>query len=204
MFLDLDGTLADSIRVMRSAYESFLNRYGVSPTRTEFDQLNGPPLHEVVRLLKVAHSLCQDECELQSEYIKILDELYGAVQPCPGAIDLLRKAKRNDCVVGVVTSNSATRTQRWLSQVHLSPYVDFVVSGEEVERGKPSPEPYLLACKRAHYPSEEAIAIEDSFLGVCSARGAGLTTFVVTGDTSSWPQGTLTVASLTELSKLLW
>jgi beta-phosphoglucomutase len=206
MFVDLDGTLADSILVMRTAYERFLELYNVSPTRGEFDQLNGPPLSEVVRLLRRTHSLNVEESELQSTYTRILDELYDVIRPSLGAVDLLQKATINRCIVGVVTSNSAQRTHRWLKRTCLSHYIDFVVSGDDIKCGKPHPEAYLEACQRARRPSVEAIAIEDSPLGARSAIDAGLRTFVVTSSSSStiWPHGVLPVASLSELATLLW
>jgi hypothetical protein len=54
ILIDLDGTLADSLLVMREAYRLFLDDFQVHGTDDEFSSLNGPPLVEVVRRLKVA------------------------------------------------------------------------------------------------------------------------------------------------------
>jgi HAD superfamily hydrolase (TIGR01509 family) len=206
MFIDLDGTLADSILVMRTVYETFLAQLGIAPAQSEFDRLNGPPLAEVVRLLRNRHSLSEGQGELQSRYERILDQTYDNVRPSPGAIDLLQKAKTNACTVGVVTSNSAARAHRWLEHVNLSRFIDFVVSGDEVKSGKPHPEAYLRACERARCPSAAAIAIEDSPQGARAAIDAGLKTFVVSADSNSttWPQEVFAVSSLHALADLLW
>jgi HAD superfamily hydrolase (TIGR01509 family) len=206
MFIDLDGTLADSILVMRAAYESLLASLDIVPTQSEFDQLNGPPLSEVVRLLKIRHSLGQDASELQRRYDRILDQNYDHIRPCPGAIDLLQKAKINACTVGVVTSNSAARTHRWLERVNLSRFIDFVVSGDEVMHGKPHPEAYLRACERGCCSPAAAIAIEDSPQGARAAIDAGIKTFVIAAESHSktWPQEALAVGSLHALADLLW
>jgi len=206
IFIDLDGTLADSMFMMRAAYDTFLDRYHVVSTDAEFDRLNGPPLSEVVQQLKVAHSISEGEEELLTTYANILDQTYADVSPCLGASDLLKKAKDNSCIVAVVTSNSALRAHRWLQTTCLSPFVDFVVSGDEVQFGKPNPEPYLQACKRASCPSAEAIAIEDSLQGARSAVEAGLKTFVVTRelDPEIWPREVVAVDSLAELADRLW
>jgi HAD superfamily hydrolase (TIGR01509 family) len=206
IFIDLDGTLADSMLVMRAAYDTFLDRYDIVSTNAEFDCLNGPPLAEVVQRLKIAHSIIEGEDELLATYANILDHSYAHVSPCLGAGDLLRRAKDNSCIVAIVTSNSGLRTHRWLQTTRLSPFVDFVVSGDEVQFGKPNPEPYLRACKRASCPSAETIAVEDSPQGARSAVEAGLKTFVVTRELApeTWPREVVAVDSLAELAEGLW
>ena len=54
-----------------------------------------------------------------------------------------------------------------------------VVSGEEVSRGKPHPDPYLLAADRLGVAAPDCIAIEDSVTGATSARDAGCAVLVV-------------------------
>src|SRR5688572_8005467 len=57
LLLDFDGTLADSLGVMRSVYDQFLLSHDKEPSDAEFESLNGPPLFEVVRRLKCTHGL---------------------------------------------------------------------------------------------------------------------------------------------------
>lgn len=150
ILLDLDGTLADSLAVMYQVYQQFLKQFHCTPTDDEFNSLNGPPLSEVVRRLKLSHTLEGDEKVLLSNYFKIIDYTYASVKPSTGAVDLLKKAKENCCTIGIVTSNTKKRTQTWLETVHLSHMIDFIVSGDEVKKGKPHPEPYIIASKKRH------------------------------------------------------
>lgn len=76
ILIDLDGTLADSLSVMRIAYRRFLEQFQVEPTDAEFDSLNGPPLPEVIRRLKVSHALKDDEQLLLAGYYDIIDQAY--------------------------------------------------------------------------------------------------------------------------------
>ena len=180
ILIDLDGTLADSLAVMRLAYQQFLEGFQVQGTDDEFASLNGPPLHEVVRRLKANHSLAGDTDALTAKYFHIIDQLYDGVSPSPGARELLTKAKEHGCLVCIVTSNSTKRTQGWLTLVGLAQCVDFIVSGDEVKLGKPHPEPYLLASHRVDCPITGIIAVEDSIQGGQSAIAAGLKTYLVT------------------------
>jgi HAD superfamily hydrolase (TIGR01509 family) len=180
ILIDLDGTLADSLSVMREAYQRFLGDFQVCGTDNEFSSLNGPPLVEVVRRLKAAHALPYDADTLATKYFEIIDELYRRVSPSIGATQLLSAAKAHDCRVAIVTSNSYERTSSWLARVGLTGFVDFIVSGDQVKYGKPDPEPYLLASRKVDCPVNRIIAIEDSIQGATSAIGAGLYTYLLT------------------------
>jgi HAD superfamily hydrolase (TIGR01509 family) len=207
ILLDLDGTLADSLSVMRLAYREFLEKFYVEPTDSEFDLLNGPPIAEVVRRLKAVHALEGDEAALRASYFAVIDRAYAGVAPCVGANELLQKARLKHCTVGIVTSNSTKRTQAWLETTGLAHLIDFIVSSDEVQHGKPNPEPYLLASKRASCPSSMIVAVEDSLQGAQSAVDAGLKTFILTEQISrrpSWPQNIVPIRSLSSLAEQLW
>ena len=206
ILLDLDGTLADSLSVMRVAYRLVLEKFQAVPTDAEFDSLNGPPLAEVVRRLKLSHALECNEEVLFDTYTDVIDQAYTAVAPCPGAIELLQKARVNGCVVGVVTSSSSKRTYSWIQTIGITHMIDFVVAGDEVEYGKPHAEPYLIATGKTSCPSDKIIAVEDSPQGALSAIHAGLKTFILIreGSNDRCPKDAVPIRSLTELAQQLW
>ena len=206
LLIDLDGTLADSLSVMREAYQVFLDDFQVCGTDAEFASLNGPPLKEVVRRLKVTHGLTHEVEQLTARYFEIIDRLYGDVSPTHGARQLLSTAQSQNCRVAVVTSNSSERTSAWLSRVGLTGFVDFIVSGEQVKYGKPDPEPYLLASQIVDCPVDRIIAIEDSVQGATSAIGAGLYTYLLTPACKApfAHEGAVPVLSLEHIADDLW
>jgi phosphoglycolate phosphatase-like HAD superfamily hydrolase len=57
LFLDLDGTLADSLSLMRANYDRLLARHDRQGSDAEFDRMNGPPLSLVSQELIRAHGL---------------------------------------------------------------------------------------------------------------------------------------------------
>lgn len=205
ILLDLDGTLADSLSVMRLAYQMFLKQFERKPTDDEFDSLNGPPLLQVVRHLKISHSLSDDIDVLLANYFGLIDRVYCNVKPGFGAVNLLLKARKHQCIIGVVTSNTRKRTQFWLETVCLSHMIDFIIPGDEVTQGKPHPEPYIIASKKTSYKLSEIVAIEDSPQGAQSAINAGLKTFVLNPDKNhSWPEEIKQICSLAQVAKQLW
>jgi sugar-phosphatase len=171
----------------------------------EFDRLKGPPLVEVVSRLRVSHRLSASRIDLERLYAELVDEAYAHVALMPHAAEVLAAAKRADWIVGVVTSNGMKRTRAWLERARLSPYVDLVISGDDVSRGKPDPEPYHLALERAGADPALSIAVEDSLQGAAAARGAGLSTFLLLESDAHalGREGLRSIGSLAELLPVL-
>jgi len=196
IFLDLDGTLANSLKVMRIAYNSFLDRFGKLGSDAEFSYLNGPPLSEIVQYLGAKHELSKPHEELLTVYRQIIKELYLDVIPNAGATDLLNKAKLSGHKTGVVTSNSIEQARHWLRQVDLIEKIDIIVASDDVRCGKPAPEPYLLALERAECAARKSFAVEDSLSGARAALSAGIPTFLLSSDPDGTLPGTMTVSNL--------
>jgi HAD superfamily hydrolase (TIGR01509 family) len=204
-FADLDGTLADSLLVLRDAYRGFMARVGRPDSDAEFELLKGPPVPAIVAQLRASHGLEQSASELERIYRELVDEAYRSVDPMPHAAEVLAAAGRAGWVVGVVTSNGALRTRAWLERTRLSASIDLVISGEDVSRGKPDPEPYRQAIARAGCDPAQSIAVEDSLQGAAAARAAGLAIFLLgphQGSAASQP-GVCAIGSLAELLPVL-
>jgi HAD superfamily hydrolase (TIGR01509 family) len=199
LFLDLDGTLADSLSLMREVYRLFLEKYSRTPSNDEFDAMNGPPLVEVVKSLAIIHGLDSTLEDLLSEYNCLIDNVYGLVSPSPNARALLEEARKRGWVIGIVTSNDEKRTREWLNKNGLISLVDSVVTGTDVTNGKPEPDPYLLALERSGCVASLAIAVEDSPQGAQSAIRAGLRTFGYERNLKEWPKNVHRITDLCQL-----
>ena len=96
----------------------------------------------------------------------------------PGAVELLSSVRAAGVRCGLVTMSY----QRFVAPIlaHLPPEsFSVVATGEQVEQGKPHPEPYLTAAAALGVPPEECVAIEDSNTGAKSAEAAGCLVLVV-------------------------
>ncbi|MBF0525058.1 MAG: HAD family phosphatase [Deltaproteobacteria bacterium] len=184
LFADLDGTLAQSLHFMRRVYHDFLIRYGAKGDDREFDELNGPPLTQVVARLKDRHGLSPSLTELVRHYHQMIITDYARqAAPAPGAERLLSWARQKLLYTAVVTSAPGGIAKDFLNYHKLDDYVDLVIGVEDVSRGKPSPEPYLTALARLGINSAAALAVEDSATGVKSAGTAGIFVIGVAGPT---------------------
>ena len=190
LFLDLDGTLADSVPVMRDAYDRFLANFGKTGSEHEFDRLNGPPMRRVVAALRRGHGLEASLPELRRAYAALVAKAYRRVEPNPGADILLRAAVKADWTVGVVTSARQRTAEAWLRRTGFGGRVSVVIGAEKGGAGKPHPDPYLAALEAARCGAAQSIAVEDSPLGATAAVAAGLRTWVLCarpGDVPGWP-----------------
>ncbi len=206
LLLDLDGTLVDSLGVMKDVYVRFMKSCGRKGSDAEFDRLNGPPLDEVVRILKETHGLEAPLEDLRARYHGMADAVYLGAQPAPDARALLESAKKRGWTTGVVTSNTEARTRAWLARAGLDGLIDVVVGGDAVARGKPAPDPYALALKRAKCAADMALVVEDSAQGAAAALAAGIATLALAHDPNKppdWPQGVTVVADLAAVRRRL-
>jgi len=179
LFLDLDGTLADSLPALRHAYHGWLAGFGRQGSDEEFEACNGLPLPEVVRVLRAAHGLEGEPTSLGRAFLREVARAHAASPPHPGARELLETARTRAVPVAVVTSAPAEAARRWLAARDLSALVDHVVGGGDVARGKPAPDPYRRALDLCGCAPPASLAVEDSRTGVLSAVAAGLPTLVV-------------------------
>ena len=196
--IDLDGTLADSLPALRSAYHAFLRSHGRVGSDADFERYNGPPLDVAVRLLVEDRHIDGAFEPLLDEYRALVTAAYQrSAALAAGAAALLDTCAELGLRLALVTSAPAELAQAWLEAKELRDRFDVVVTGDDVARGKPDPQPYqralrLLGVKRA-------IALEDSAAGVCSALAAGVLC-VALGD---HPGAAVCVGSLHEATAVI-
>ncbi len=201
LFLDFDGTLADSLSAMRTVYDNFLISHGKQPKLEEFQELNGPPLKEVVTTLKETHSLPGSANDLYEQYLDLVKLAHSTSAPAAGALDLLMTAKEHGWTIAIVTSSNQADVWAWLKFNGLSSYITNVVGGDDVKCGKPDPEPYLLALSITNCEVDISWSVEDTSIGATSALSAGLKTFVIASepDYTIMPTGVTIIDNLSSL-----
>lgn len=92
----------------------------------------------------------------------------------PGVCELLRHLRGKGLKMAVATSTRRERTMRLLNRTGLLEYFGAVVCGDEVERGKPDPAIFLLACEKLGVEPDEPVIFEDSVNGLRAAIAAGI------------------------------
>ena len=92
----------------------------------------------------------------------------------PGAGELLHALSNSDVSLIVATSSSRDGAAKKMRTTQIDHYFDHVVTGDDVERGKPDPAIYLQAMSKVSANPSMCLALEDSDNGVSSAKAAGM------------------------------
>lgn len=93
----------------------------------------------------------------------------------PSVKEVFKRLKDKNIKIAIASSSGKKDIQRMLEQCELGGYIDFVISGEECMKSKPEPEIYIKTVRALGLTETEALAVEDSTLGIRAAKAAGLT-----------------------------
>lgn len=176
VLFDLDGTLIDSIPLIRESFRHACRTVlGVTLPDEVLLSRVGMPLERQMR------AIAPDRAD---ELVRVYREHNHArhdamVRAYPGAAELLATLKAAGKKVGVVTSKSSPLARRGLAVAGLDEFVDCLVAADDVVAHKPDPEP-VRACLRglgAH--AGEAVFVGDSPFDIEAGNRAGLFTVAV-------------------------
>lgn len=96
-----------------------------------------------------------------------------------GVREYLKEAKELGLSIGLASSSDEKWVRGHLSNLGLLDYFDCILTSDDVEYVKPSPELYIKAVNCLGLKPDECIAFEDSVNGMTAAKAAGLTCFIV-------------------------
>lgn len=169
---DMDGTIVDTEPLWLSAQQGLVARHGLPPlTLAQDEQLVGASMDIAVRFfqqLGVPLGADQIVAELSMDVARGIDR---ALDWRPGARQLLRELRRNAVPTALVTNSGRLIVDEVLAQLHDHAF-DAIVTGDDVVRGKPDPEPFLLAAGHLRLAPQRCIVVEDSLNGLGGAVAA--------------------------------
>lgn len=168
---DLDGVLIDSSSCVERHWRAWAGEHGIDMAAI-MANAHGRRTVETIRIV-APHLDYEKEAE-QLTAIEVADS--EGVFAMPGASSLLSKLPRN--AWALVTSASRELALARLEYTGL-PVPEIMVTAEDVEDGKPAPEPYLLGAKRMGLPPDRCVVVEDAPAGIQSARAAGMRVIAV-------------------------
>jgi mannitol-1-/sugar-/sorbitol-6-phosphatase len=174
LLLDLDGTLVDSSRAVESAWRWAADRLGI-PFSQIAPYVHGIPAEQA---LELAIPGIDDHAKtrLADEILTRQVESTAAVRPMPGALRLLERLPSGSWAV--VTSGSVRLAESSIQKAGL-PEPPILITADDVQVGKPHPEPFMRAMGVLDVSPEQCIVIEDSPHGIASGLAAGVRVLAV-------------------------
>jgi HAD superfamily hydrolase (TIGR01509 family) len=178
---DLDGTLADTDPLHLRAWCEVLNEHGIAADREFYVQkIAGRRNAEIVASLFPHLELAQGLAIADRKEARFRELAKDALSALPGVSDLLAQSARLGWATALVTNAPRANAEQILSAIGLE--FPTSVFAEDLERGKPAPDPYLEAVRQLGVQAAHTVAFEDSPSGVRSSVAAGLRTVgILTG-----------------------
>jgi HAD superfamily hydrolase (TIGR01509 family) len=171
LLFDLDGTLIETHEANFLAYNSALKLLDLQMTPEEFGKTIGKDSREF--LLEIFPQLTKSNLNLIRDHKRqVYSQYFSKMVVNDFFINLI--SKNRDKKIVVVTNGKSANVMEVLKYHGLVELFDHIVTGDDVDNGKPSNEIYLLALKVLKLTSSQVVAFEDSESGRQSAIAAGI------------------------------
>jgi beta-phosphoglucomutase-like phosphatase (HAD superfamily) len=170
---DCDGTIADNMPLHYRAWSMAMADFGGEYPEELFYAWGGRPTAVIVGLLNEKYGLALDVDETVQRKEKYYLTLISEVVPVPEVMEIVTSMH------GIVPLSVASGGHRELVEATLDVFgirdlFQAIVCVEDYERGKPHPEPFLLAAKLMSVAPEDCVVFEDSPIGIEAAKAANM------------------------------
>jgi beta-phosphoglucomutase family hydrolase len=172
---DMDGVLLDNLDFHLQAFKLFGKEQGRTLADDQIQAVFGRKNSDMLRAL-LDKELTEEEierCEARKEELYrelISPQLQETV--VSGLLEFVQALRRANFGIALATSGPVDNVEMVLDGLGLQNDFDFLVTGEQVKRGKPHPEAFLRAAEGLNLPASECVVFEDSFSGVEAALRA--------------------------------
>jgi len=175
VIFDLDGILADSEPWWNEIDSKLLAEYGVIYRGEYHREVLGVSYRLAVEFYKKAFGLSASIEELMRRRGEIATEFFAnRVGLFPSTKRTLERLRDMKVRLAIATSSVSASARPFLDRHGLTPFFDGIVTGDEIERGKPDPDIYLRAAKKLGIGADACLVIEDALSGIAAGRAAGM------------------------------
>ena len=175
VIFDLDGILADSEPWWNQIDARLLEEHGVIYRGEHHESVLGISYQLAVEFYKKAFNLSVPTDEMMRRRGEIATDFFGTkIGLFPHTKRALEDLRQLKLRLAVATSSVGASARPFLDRHGLTEFFEVIVTGEEVERGKPAPDIYLRAAERLAVEPNECLVIEDALSGIAAARAANM------------------------------
>ncbi len=181
IIFDMNGVLIDDEHIHELAFAKVLNGCGIHVNHEEYSECcagrtDKEGFEKLARKFKIPIDADQAVIEKGRYYLSLFPE---NKKTYPGAIELVEGLSKK-YILALTSSSRGCEIDLILKTFKIKDLFQTIISAEDVKKGKPDPEPYLLTAKKLEIQPEDCVVIEDSPAGVSSALAAGMTCIGVT------------------------
>src|SRR5881398_2601043 len=173
VIFDLDGVLADSEPWWNKIDATLLAEHSVTYRGEYHRNVLGVSYRLAVEFYKKTFGLSVPTDEMMRRRGEIAADFFAnRIDVFPSAKTVLQELRQMNLHLAVATSSVSASARSFLARHGLSTFFEVVVTGEEVEHGKPHPEIYLRAAEKLGIAAAACLVIEDALSGIAAAKAA--------------------------------
>ena len=177
VIFDLDGVLADSEPWWNEIDAQLLREYGTDYHGEYHREVLGVSYRLAVEFYKEKFNISMSTEEMMKRRGEIAAEFFAnRVDLFPSAKTVLKELRRMNppLRLGLATSSVSASARPFLDRHQITEFFDLIITGDEIERGKPKPAIYLRAAEKLGVSANECLVIEDSLSGIAAAKAANM------------------------------
>ncbi len=176
VIFDMDGVLVDSYRAHYESWRVAASELGRDVSEEEFAATFGRTTREIIASTWTDAGLDEAgiaavDARKEEAYREIIRRDFPAM---PGACELLEALKADGFLLAIGSSGPPENVAVVIEQLPAERLFDAAITGNDVTRGKPDPQVFLLAAERLGVPPARCAVVEDAPQGVAAARAAGM------------------------------
>jgi len=180
---DLDGVLANTEPLAFKAWQQLVAPTGVIMDGADYLAMLGTDAETTAEFIFRRTGLAMAADEMVADHWQRVIALIDAeLEPSPATPELLAELTRRGCLLAVASNSPTEYVLHVLEKLRLRSAFEAVVGRDQVQNGKPDPDPYLEAARRLGCDPHDCVAVEDSPLGLLSAVTAGMRCLAITPD----------------------
>ena len=174
---DMDGVITDTMPVHLRAWQEAFRPYGICVDKMDVYMREGQQSRTMGREIAEQKGLNLSEEDLKKvveEKGKFFEREAAGARAFDGVIETLKMLRGNGIKTALVTGSRASSARRVLQAAGVQDLFDVLVTGDDTDKGKPDPEPFLKAIEKLGVEKLDCVVVENAPLGIRSAKTAGV------------------------------
>ena len=175
VLFDLDGSLVDSMWIWKDIDIVYLEKFGIELPKGLQREIEGMSFSETAKYIKERFQIPDEIEEMKAEWNRMAWDKYTNEVPLKkGAKAFVTYCKEHNIKLGIATSNSRELVENVIHVLGLDDYFTCIVTGCDVNRGKPAPDVYLEAARLCGVSPQNCLVFEDIVPGIMAGKAAGM------------------------------
>lgn len=179
LIFDLDGTLADTMPVHFTAFQTVLGKHGIDYSPEMFQALAGIPAIGTIEKINEAYgtNLVPEETGRAKEFE--YERNMHKMKPIAPVVDIVKRYS-GKLPMAVGTGGYSRLAWKTLEIIGLKDYIDILVSADDITNPKPHPETFLRCAEQMGVAPGYCQVFEDGELGIRAAEAGGMMATLIT------------------------